>query len=140
VDELDNEMPIVDSDNMEFRRERDGAHLMGVPFECELCHFQNVARRDPDWNSPKDMGQLTFMRGANLDAICSRRPSTIALNGRRMWRDCSAAVEDFDIHDLIPTTGSEELRDRVGMGIAITTLKTSLHPGLYAHHLQYETM
>ena len=113
---------------------------MGVPFECELCHFQNVARQDPDWNNPRDMRQLTFMRAANLDVICSRCPSTIALNRRRMWRDYSEADEDFDVHELIPPFGSEEVGNRVGMGIAIVTLKASLRPGLYARHLQYETM
>ena len=113
---------------------------MGVPFECELCHFRNLARRDPDWNSPRDMRQLTFMQGANLDVICSRRPSTISLNRRRTWRDYSDAVEVFDIHELIPAFGSEEVRDRVGMGVAITALEASLRPGLYARHLQYESM
>jgi hypothetical protein len=27
----------------EFRTARDGNHLMGVPFECDLCHFRNVS-------------------------------------------------------------------------------------------------
>jgi hypothetical protein len=32
-------------------RGRDGDHLMGVPFECDLCHFRNEKR--PNINSPR---------------------------------------------------------------------------------------
>ena len=32
--------------------------LMGVPFECDLCHFWNTNRRDPVWKSLKDMDTL----------------------------------------------------------------------------------
>ena len=33
----------------QYRWGRNGDHLMGVPFECDLCSFQNVAGRDPDF-------------------------------------------------------------------------------------------
>jgi hypothetical protein len=57
-----------------------------------------------------------------------------------MWRDYSVADEDFDIHELIPPFGLEEVPDRVGMEIMIVTLKASLLPGLYTRHLQYKMM
>ena len=39
---------------LRFRRGRNGDHVLGIPFECDLCHFRNVARRDPVDGNPKD--------------------------------------------------------------------------------------
>jgi hypothetical protein len=33
--------------NRRFQQGRDGDHLMGIPFECDLCHYRNVVDRDP---------------------------------------------------------------------------------------------
>jgi hypothetical protein len=105
---------------------------MGVPFECDLCHFRNVSLRDPIWSDPKDAFQLTCIRRAILDALWARRPSTVALNRRRMWLDYSQAMHTFDLPTFMPSMGSLEVRDRVGMGVALVTLHASLRPGLYA--------
>ena len=32
---------------------RNGDHLMGVPFECDLCSFRNVCGRDPIWQTAR---------------------------------------------------------------------------------------
>ena len=37
-----------------FKVARDGDHLMGVPFECDLYHFRNVNERDPIPGNSKD--------------------------------------------------------------------------------------
>jgi len=74
-------------EDLEFRSARDGDHLMGIPFECNLCHFWNMARKDPDWDSPEASFQLTCISGANLDVFWMKRPSTIALNQQRIWLD-----------------------------------------------------
>ena len=34
-------------DKDRYKMGRDGDHLLGVPFECDLCHFRNMNRRDP---------------------------------------------------------------------------------------------
>jgi hypothetical protein len=43
-------------------RGRDGDHLMGVPFECDLCHFRNVKKRDPILSDPEDGYTLLCIR------------------------------------------------------------------------------
>jgi len=135
-DEMPFEITTVD----EFHLARDGDHMMGTPVECDLCHFQNLARRDPNFESPKDVFQLTCIQRAVLDAFWSRRPSTVALNRRRMWLDYRESLEVFDIVDWVPPFGSDKVVDHVGMGITIITLHASLRPGLYARHLQFQAM
>ena len=80
------------------------------------------------------------IRHAILDALWSRHPLTVSLNRRRMWLNYSEASKTFDLPTLIPPMGSPIVKDRVGMGVAIVTLHASLHPGLYARHLQYQAM
>jgi hypothetical protein len=41
---------------------------------------------------------------------------------------------------LLPQLGNPQLKDQVGIGIAITTLCTSLRPGRNATHIQWDTM
>lgn len=38
----------VDEDKDRYRCARDGDYLMGMPFECDLCHFHNLNHRNPD--------------------------------------------------------------------------------------------
>jgi hypothetical protein len=52
------EMPFENIADDEFRSGRDGDHLMGTPFEWDLCHFQNLAKRNPNFDSPCDVFQL----------------------------------------------------------------------------------
>ena len=123
-----------------YRKGRDGDHLMGIPFECDLCHFRNLTHRDPIWGHPRDENMLTNIRGAVLDASWSRATGTVTANLRRIQLDYRAAESMFDIRDPLPHLGNPELRDRVGMGVAITTLHSSLRPGKYSGHLQYDSM
>ena len=41
-------------DNL-YRAGRNGDHLMGVPFECDMCHFRNMNKRDPVWEKVEDV-------------------------------------------------------------------------------------
>jgi hypothetical protein len=63
-----------------FLKGRNDDHLMGIPFECDLCHFCNLTLRDPIWGLTHDENELTCIRRANLDAFCSRAPSTVGAN------------------------------------------------------------
>jgi hypothetical protein len=119
---------------------RNGDHLMGIPFECDLCHFRNVSGRDPIPIRPGDSFMLICIRRANLDGMWSRETSTVRGNLNRMRLDYHDAVPFVPIRDLIPPHGSDKVEDRIGMGIAITTLNASLRKGRYADHLQWESM
>lgn len=55
-------------------RGRDGDHLMGVPYECDLCQFRNVKRRNPILSNESDGYTLLAIRRVNLDVFGSRAP------------------------------------------------------------------
>ena len=119
---------------------RDGDFLMGIPFECDLCHFRNVVERDPVVGGEKDEFTLLCIRRASLDAMWSRETSTVVGNARRLRRDYEDARSVLSVKRLVPTLGSDELKDRVGMGVAVMTLNASLRKGRYANHLQWDSM
>ncbi len=59
---------------------RNGDHLMGVPFECDLCSFRNMVGRDPDESNQKDEFTPTAIRQVLLDVMWAREPDTVASN------------------------------------------------------------
>eukprot|EP00956_Cyclotella_meneghiniana_P007531 scaffold10178_cov23-Cyclotella_meneghiniana.AAC.3 len=113
---------------------------MGIPFECDLCHFRNVTKRDPELSCPRDGHTMMFIRRANLDACWSRAESTVRSNLSRIVLDTQSAEFSFDLFDYLPKLGSPRVEDRVGMAVAIVTLNASLRPGKYTQHLQYDSM
>ena len=44
------EVLLEGKDGERYRVGRSGDYLTGVPFECDLCHFCNLNRRDPVWD------------------------------------------------------------------------------------------
>ena len=125
---------------LRFRRGRNGDHIMGIPFECDLCHFRNVARRDPVDGNPKDEFTLMCIRRASLDAMWSREASTVSGNLNRLRRDYDDTKASLSIAEPLPVLGRDDVSDRVGMGVAVSTLNASLRKGKYAGHLQYDSM
>ena len=113
---------------------------MGIPFECDLCHFRNISGRDPMQGNPGDDFALICICRANLDAMWSRETSTVTGNLNRMRPDYHDAIPFLPIKDPLPTLGHDEIEDRVGMGVAIMTLNASLRKGKFADHLQWDTM
>jgi hypothetical protein len=63
-----------------YRCGRDGDHLMGVPFECDLCSFRNVVGRDPVVMDGRDEFTLTAIRRVLLDVMWAREPDTVTSN------------------------------------------------------------
>jgi len=121
---------------------RHGDHLMGLPFECDVCHFRNVARRDVDWESTRDEYTLVCIRAANLDAMWSRETETVTQNFARMKRDLKDALTKLtlSLDSLFPEMGNPEMKDKVGMGLALITLNSSLRAGRNADTIQWDTM
>ena len=113
---------------------------MGVPFECDLCHFRNITGRNPSWTSSKDSYTLTCIRRANLDVMWSRSTSTVELNLSRSQRDYFSAMALFDLKDPLPHLGFSTVEDRVGMRVAVIMLNASLRPGKYVDHLQPDSV
>ena len=123
-----------------YRTGRDGDHLMGIPFECDLCHFRNVMERDPVQGNSKDDFTLLAIRRGSLDAMWSRETSTVSGNFRRLQRDYNDSMEVFSIKKPMPVIGTNEVKDRVGMRITLMTLNSSLRIGRYLDTIQWDTM
>ena len=69
---------VDEGDEDRYRCARNGDHLMGVPFACDLCHFRNLNKRSPDLNDRKDVRTLWAICRASLDALWAREPSTVS--------------------------------------------------------------
>ena len=76
----DGELEEDEDEQQRYRHARSGDHLMGAPFECDLCSFRNICGRDPVWEHKKDCFTLTCIRRANLDVFWARESSTVAGN------------------------------------------------------------
>jgi hypothetical protein len=73
------ELITSEQENARFREARVGDHLM-TPFQCEVCHFRNIYKRDPMDASLEDCDVLEFMRQAITDSLWSREPTTVRAN------------------------------------------------------------
>jgi hypothetical protein len=114
-----------------YRCGRDGDHLMGVPFECDLCSFRNVSGRDPAFGNRKDLFTLTAIRRVSLDVMWAREPATVAGNWARARADFNMVSNHLSLETgtLLPRLGNPKLEDRVGMAVALATVCTSLRAG-----------
>jgi|SaaInl85LU_5_DNA_1037374.scaffolds.fasta_scaffold15347_4 hypothetical protein len=89
LEEREEESDVLLQDEVEknrYRRGRNGDRLM-TTFECDLCHFRNLNKRDPDYTSGKDRLTMTAIRRANLDAFWARESSTVKGNLDRVIAD-----------------------------------------------------
>jgi hypothetical protein len=121
---------------------RPGDHPF-CPFQCELCHFQNLQGRSSMEGAGKlgDMEILKCLRRVNLDAFWSREPSTISHYLGKVSRALQIAHE-LGMRDppSIPKLGPWELKDEFGAGEAIIVVTHSLDSGVTEDAVQYETV
>jgi len=133
------ELIVEEGDDERYRCGRNGDHLMGVPFSCDLCHFRNLNHRNPDLSNAKELRTLGAIRRASLDALWAREPGTVRGNLNRLRADHRDAMTLFTMEDQLPRFGSPVLEDTVGMGEALFYLAASLRKGKYTSNVQYET-
>ncbi len=138
--EEENGFEVDEEDQERFMHGRYGDHVMGVGFECDVCNFRNINKRDVEWQSKKDLKTLRFIRRASLDVMWSREPETVKGNFRRLRRDWESATENLSIGNPFPEMGHSTMEDRNGVGIAVMLLNASLRPGKYASHLQFDSV
>lgn len=146
----DNEFPIakpldeegVDvsdtSDERRYVMGRDGDNLI-TPFQCDLCHFRNLMRRDPIKNLAQDVRLTKLIRRANLDALWSREPTTVSGNLLVARQGVNMATALGFQDQLFRPMGPFPLEDSFGMAAAIVMLQQSLKPGKYAKTVQFGT-
>ena len=130
---------VTDETKDNFMHGRDGDHVMGVCFQCDVCQFRNTVGRDVCWVSKKDLTKLRYIRRASLDVMWSRESGTVRSNWNRMTRDVREASEVMTMGHIFPKMGDEEMEDKCGMEFATIMLHASLRPGKYAEHLQFQT-
>jgi hypothetical protein len=125
-----------------YRCGRNGDHLMGVPFKCDLCSFRNVTGRDPVLGSHNDHFTLVAIQRVLLDVMWAREPDTVAGNWARSRRVFLTAVNHLSLRteSLLPVLGNPTVSDRLGMGVAILTVVTSLRAGINSFNIQYDIM
>ena len=123
-----------------FMHGREGDHVMGVCFECDVCNFRNVNERDVCWNSDKDVRTLRYIRRVSLDVMWSRTKGTVRSTFNRMRKDCTEANDVLSVGQIFPRMGNPEMVDKDGMGLAIIMLHASLRKGVYRDHLQFDTV
>jgi hypothetical protein len=125
-----------------YRCGQDGDHLMGIPFECNLCSFWNVVGRDLDRANKQDEFTLTAIRRVLLDVMWARKPNTVASNWSRAKRDFDMALNHLSLDHciILLVLRNPTVEDRVGLGVALTTVLASLRPGKNAAMVQFDTI
>ena len=135
---------VVDEAEAEAERDRykgarDGDHLM-CPFQCDLCHFRNIQKRDPG-SDPRDEVLQKALRRAILDSFWSRESSTVNTN-RLQEKHVDKAMEAYGV--VNPPRRKHEgpypVRDDWGMFEAVCLLKRSLDKGRNTLTIQFNTM
>ena len=122
-----------------FLKGRDGDHLM-CPFECDLCVFHKLKKRDPNSNSEADKVLLAYIRRANLDAFWSRASSTVTGNKDKA-KQVLESSEFFGLDGPFIHQGPLPSHDHCGYEIALGMLFRSTRRGRNVKtHLQYDTM
>ena len=113
---------------------------MGVPFECDVCQFNNVFGRAPNFTKRQDRYALMVIRRVSLDVMWSRETSTVEGNLSRARLDYTTTQSAFGFPKPVPVLGRTKVADPCGMQIAMQTIHVSLRRGKYARHLQVDTM
>ena len=123
-----------------FCHARPGDHLI-TPFQCELCHFRNVFKRDPNMSSEEDKWALKCIIRANLDAFWARRSSTVQGNTREMARSMGILSSlRISSPTSIHRRGPYPIEDVMGMIPAMISLQRSLDKGRNSKTIQWDTM
>ena len=124
---------------MEYRTARNGDHFI-CPFQCDLCHFRNIKKRDPRAHSKFDYSLMVAIRRGSLDAFWGRRSGTVSNTRRGVQTILDISQGVYGINNILPDMGPYRLEDDWGMGIAVCMLHKSLNKGDYSAFVQFATV
>ena len=129
-----------DRDEGRFLRGRAGDHFV-IVFQCDLCHFRNIQRREPRAGSGADSVLMRNIRRANLDAMWSREPTTITQNRYQLDQFLKKGVVlGLKGDQIFAPFGPMPLEDRDGLAAACCLLERSLDSGKNEATIQYDTV
>ena len=122
----------------DFNHARNGDHLL-IPFECTLCVFRKLKRREPMSCNPQDTLLKECIMRAVLDAFWSR--SSITVKGY-----ACKATQMVGILRLVGLDGPFSVvaplpsYDHFGYEVVVEILLYSRQPGRHTDHMQYDTI
>ena len=126
-------------DQKRFRVGRNGDNLI-THFQCDLCIFRNIQRRDPVEGKPTDELMLCCIRRANLDSLWSREKSTVSTNLKNVRKACENS-EQVDMSMPFQPLSPMPVDDITGHRAAIHMLLCSLEEGTYSKdYKQFDTI
>ena len=136
-----NEKLIDKTDHEQHQHRRKTNHLLEVPFRCDLCHSQNIKKRDPVRESPKDMALMVVILRVLLEMFWTQEAGTVSDNLTRLQRDYLDVVDQYTIVDaLLPYSPVHGVEDRVGMVAVITMTSPSLRDGIHYKNLGFPSI
>lgn len=132
---------IDERDRGRFLEARPGDHLMHG-FQCDLCHFRNMRKRNPiETGRMEDSRLMRCIRRCNLDALWSREPTTIEHNRRDISRTIKRGSELGHLSsDLFMVKLCRPLKDECNMALATTMIHRSLDKGKNEEFVQFSTV
>jgi hypothetical protein len=128
---------IEEADESRFLRARAGYMLM-LPFQCEICHYRNSTKRDPNERDFKDAEALEYISRETLDSIWSREPATVKENLQGILR-IEGTMLRLNLPPMLNFLGPFPLEDIHGMQATTAVLDRLLDKGLYEAQVQWET-
>lgn len=127
-------------DRKRFLTGRAGDHLM-TQFQCDICHFRNIQRRNPDPEDWQDYRLMVCIRRSLLDSLWSREPTTVEHNRRDVSKIiATGAQHNIAPSRLFPPRQSRPLIDECNMALAATMMLRSLDPGKNDTFVQFNTV
>jgi hypothetical protein len=109
-----------------------------TPFQCKVCHVQNMLGRNIRNDKASDRKLKEMIRRANLDSFWSREKTTVATNLLEACR-MEKTMRKYGLPATTPSMGPWPLEDSVGMKAAIAVLDRSLDKGIYEENVQWDT-
>ena len=113
---------------------------MVILFERDMCQFRNVNESEPIHGKSKYSYTLLYIRREILDAFFNRETSTDSGNFRRLKRDYFGSVEALSIKIPVHIIGTNEFKDKFGIGCTLHNMDASRRKGKWQDQLQWDSM
>ena len=108
------------SNQAKFLVGRNGDMLLS-PFQCDLCWFGNILKRDPVRGELADDNLMAYIRRVNLDMLWGSQPYTVA-STKRIFLKGLRMCSDLSVPPTYPELGSWPIGDDVGFTVALQLL------------------
>jgi hypothetical protein len=123
---------------------RNGDHLV-CPFQCDLCHFRNIKKRNPLNGDHLDRTLLVAIRRCNLDSVWGRESGTVASNLSIMLDYVRIGERRFGVTEeshgrAFPPQGPHPVEDNFGMYTACVMIEQSLRKGKRSGNIQWNSI